>query len=72
MPSFGVSTVSTKNSLSFIIFSASVIIVFTRRNWYHMTNGMTYKSNVNASNYTFVIIIFNSKPCLCCGVSVCY
>ena len=59
-PSFGVLTVSPKNSSSFNIFSTSLIIFITCRNRNHMRNNVRCKGNMNN---TSVIIFFNSQPC---------
>ena len=58
MASFGVSTVSPKNSSSFNTFSTSAIAFITCRNRHHMWNNIRYKGNINN---TSVIIFFNRR-----------
>ena len=57
MPSFGVSTISPKKSLSFNIFPTSAIAFITGLNLHHMKNYIRYNSN---TNNPFVIIFFKS------------
>ena len=53
--SFGVSTMSPKNSLSFNMSPTSAIIFIKCRNRHHMKNNIRYKGNINN---TSVIIFF--------------
>ena len=56
LSSFGVSTMSPKNSLSFNMSPTSAIIFIKCRNRHHMKNNIRYKGNINN---TSVIIFFN-------------
>ena len=56
MPSFGVSTISPKNSSSFNIFSTSGITFIKCRNCHQMKNNIRYNGNINN---TSVIIFLN-------------
>ena len=56
-PSFGISTISPKNSSSFNIFSTSAIAFIKYRNRYHMKNNIKY----GHTNNTSVIISFKPK-----------
>ena len=56
MPSFGVSTISPKNSSSFNMFSTSAIAFIRCQNRDHMNNHTRYKGNINN---TSAINVFN-------------
>ena len=58
VPSFGISTVSTKKSLSFNMFSTSAIALIKGWNCHQLKNNIRYKSN---TNNTCVIIFLKPK-----------
>ena len=55
MPSFGLSTMSPKNSLLFKMSPTSAIIFIKCRNHHHMKNNIRYKRNINNTS----VIIFS-------------
>ena len=59
MPSFGVSTTSPKNSLSFCMSPTLAIIFIKWRNRHHMKNNIRYKGNNN--NTSINIFFLNRK-----------
>ena len=72
MPSFGVSTTSPKNSLSFNMSPPKSAIIFIKcRNRHHIKNSIRYKGNINNTSVIIFLIRGQILPLmlLCLGES---